>query len=59
MRKMELDVSNTEIIKEENAQLKLNFDRIADIKLKYEQIIKTLSEKPEIKPIIASILEKM
>ena len=59
MRKLELEVANAKQIKDEKELLKANFDRIVDVKLKYEKIIKTLSEKPEIKPIIASILEKM
>ena len=51
--------TNSEKIDSEKEQLKANFDKIVEVKLKYEHIIKALAEKPEIKPIIANILEQM
>lgn len=48
-----------EKVDNEKEQLKASLDRIIEVKLKYENIIKALVEKPEIKPIIASILENM
>lgn len=60
LKRQELEVNKIKHAnKEETDKLKTNFDKVVDVKLKYENIIKTLAEKPEIKPIIASILEKM
>ena len=42
----------------ENEQLKAHLDKVIEVKLKYENIIKVLVDHPEVKPIIASILEQ-
>ena len=42
----------------ENEQLKAHLDKVIEVKLKYENIIKVLVDHSEVKPIIASILEQ-
>lgn len=42
----------------EKVELRNALDKVIEVKMKYEKIIKALVEKPEIKPIIARILEQ-
>ena len=42
----------------EKEQLRQTLEKVIEVKMKYEKIIKSLVERPEIKPIIASILEQ-
>ena len=58
LKRVEIE-PKSENIDHEKEQLRASLDKIIDIKLKYEHIIKALADKPEIKPIIANILEQM
>jgi uncharacterized protein involved in exopolysaccharide biosynthesis len=51
--------STTQSYEHEYQELHNKFDRIVDVKLKYEKIIKAMVDKPELKPYIADILNQM
>lgn len=38
-------------------ELKAKLEQVIEVKMKYENIIKAMVDKPELKPILASILE--
>lgn len=42
----------------EKDELKRQLEQVVGIKLKYEKILKALVDNPEVKPILASILEQ-
>ena len=48
------DETDEDLDKEE---LKAKLEQVIEVKMKYENIIKAMVEKPELKPILASILE--
>lgn len=43
----------------ETEELKNTLNKVIDVKMKYENIIKALLEKPEYKPVILNILEQL
>ena len=43
----------------EMSELRHKLDKVIDVKLKYERIIKAMADKPELKPVIADILERI
>ena len=43
----------------EYQELQQKFNKILAVKLKYEQIIKAMVDKPELKPYIAQVLDQM
>ena len=56
LRKSQDKANNSDDIEKE--QLRANLDRVVNVKLKYENLIKALVDRPELKPIIASILDQ-
>lgn len=62
LKKLKLQIKQSSINSSQDSEmgeLKQKLDRVLDVKLKYERIIKAMVDKPELKPIIADILERI